>query len=305
MTNYLKFKNILVIFFIITFFSNTAFPKIIGENIRINIPKNFYTYEFSIKQLTNTYPFLKEDFIIKGLKEINFDLLFDQNTQVVLVSSDRKQINLIENILKDYQYIDKNPKYKFIFDDIDMLLKSFADNDVEKQHILWISILKKLEIYESKSIWIIVGTKQTELNKSVDIAKIKNAIQLAIEKEKKNWFNLNITDLIISKNYHDELTLSATTTTGVEEKRISKFLFSFKNSKATMASINCFKDCSYVDDLFDQVLSPSYLFEKSYYEKNNRANTNIADELERLQKLFNSGAITKDEYQKAKNKVLK
>ena len=305
MTNYLKFKNILVIFFIITFFSNTAFPKIIGENIRINIPKNFYTYEFSIKQLTSVYPFLKEDFIIKGLKEINFDLLFDQNTQVILVSSDRKQINLIENILKDYQYLDKNPKYKFIFDDIDMLVKSFADNDVEKQHILWISILKKLEIYESKSIWIIAGTKQTEFNKSVDIAKIKNKFQLDLEKEKKNWFNLNITDLIISKNYHDELTLSATTTTGVEEKRINKFLFSFKNSKATMASINCFKDCSYVDDLFDQVLSPSYLFEKSYYEKNNRANTNIADELERLQKLFNSGAITKDEYQKAKNKVLK
>ena len=31
----------------------------------------------------------------------------------------------------------------------------------------------------------------------------------------------------------------------------------------------------------------------------------VAAELERLQKLFNSGAITKDEYQKAKNKVLK
>jgi hypothetical protein len=305
MTNYLKFKNILVIFFIITFFSNTAFPKIIGENIRINIPKNFYTYEFSIKQLTSTYPFLKEDFIIKGIKENYLDLLFDQNTQVILVSSDRKQINLIENILKDYQYFDKNPKYKFIVADIDMFLKSFADNDVEKQHSVWISILKKFEIYESKSIWIIVGTKQTELNKSVDITKINNALQLGIEKEKKNFFNFNIIDWDVSKNYYDELMGISTATTGIEEKRITKFLFSFKNSKAIFASLNCFKDCSYVDDLFDQVLSPSYLFEKSYYGKNNSANTNIAYELERLQKLLNSGAITKDEYQKAKNKVLK
>lgn len=36
-----------------------------------------------------------------------------------------------------------------------------------------------------------------------------------------------------------------------------------------------------------------------------QSESGVAAELERLQKLFNSGAITKDEYQKAKNKVLK
>jgi hypothetical protein len=36
-----------------------------------------------------------------------------------------------------------------------------------------------------------------------------------------------------------------------------------------------------------------------------QSESGVVAELERLQKLFNSGAITKDEYQKAKNKVLK
>jgi len=56
-------KKVLLTVLILLFLNTVSFSKIITDNVKIKIPQNFYTYEFTLKELINTYP------EIKGLSE--------------------------------------------------------------------------------------------------------------------------------------------------------------------------------------------------------------------------------------------
>ena len=89
-------------------------------------------------------------------------------------------------------------------------------------------------------------------------------------------------------------------------KVINKGIVSFKNRKAIMAYINCYNNCEYVDSLFNSVLQPSFLLQKSNYIKtdNVKQDKDIPKQLEELNNLYKSGALTEKEFKAAKAKIL-
>ena len=80
--------NKIVLTLLTLLFLNTAsFSKIITDNVKIKIPPNFYTYEFTLKELINVYPFLKEFKEVQYFKD--FSNLFDLNTRVIIITNNK------------------------------------------------------------------------------------------------------------------------------------------------------------------------------------------------------------------------
>ena len=78
-------KKIVLTLLTLLFLNTVSFSKIIADNVKIKIPLNFYTYEFTLKELINTYPEikeLKEDPTIKDLSN-----LFNLNTRIVMITN--------------------------------------------------------------------------------------------------------------------------------------------------------------------------------------------------------------------------
>ena len=101
-------KKIVLTLLTLLFLNTVSFSKIITDNVKIKIPLNFYTYEFTLKELINTYPEIKglsEDPTIKDLSN-----LFNLNTKVIMITN---KVEFFNNLIKNPKFLD-NPKFNFL-----------------------------------------------------------------------------------------------------------------------------------------------------------------------------------------------
>ena len=286
------------------FLNTVSFSKIITDNVKIKIPLNFYTYEFTLKELTNIYPFVKE------LKEVQYfrDLsnLFDLNTRVIIITNNKNKVEFLNNIMKDYKFLD-SPKFNFLKIELDKMTKSKDEIEILN---LYFSMLKKLAFYNDKTMWIYVGNIEIKNLDNVNASTFKNEIKSEVIKFEKditaNPLGLKFTNIDVNQNYFNEMIINLDSELEKPAKVINKGIVSFKNRKAIMAYINCYNNCEYVDSLFNSVLQPSFLLQKSNYTKtdNVKQNKDIPKQLEELNNLYKSGALTEKEFKAAKAKIL-
>ena len=286
------------------FLNTVSFSKIITDNVKIKIPLNFYTYEFTLKELTNIYPFVKE------LKEVQYfkDLsnLFDLNTRVIIITNNKSKVEFLNNIMKDYKFLD-SPKFNFLKIELDKMTKSKDEIEILN---LYFSMLKKLAFYNDKTMWIYVGNIEIKNLDNVNASTFKNEFKSEVIKFEKditaNPLGLKFTNIDVNQNYFNEMIINLDSELEKPAKVINKGIVSFKNRKAIMAYINCYNNCEYVDSLFNSVLQPSFLLQKSNYTKtdNVKQHKDIPKQLEELNNLYKSGALTEKEFKAAKVKIL-
>ena len=286
------------------FLNTVSFSKIITDNVKIKIPLNFYTYEFTLKELTNIYPFVKE------LKEVQYfkDLsnLFDLNTRVIIITNNKNKVEFLNNIMKDYKFLD-SPKFNFLKIELDKMTKSKDEIEILN---LYFSMLKKLAFYNDKTMWIYVGNIEIKNLDNVNASTFKNEFKSEVIKFEKditaNPLGLKFTNIDVNQNYFNEMIINLDSELEKPAKVINKGIVSFKNRKAIMAYINCYNNCEYVDSLFNSVLQPSFLLQKSNYTKpdNVKQHKDIPKQLEELNNLYKSGALTEKEFKAAKVKIL-
>ena len=286
------------------FLNTVSFSKIITDNVKIKIPLNFYTYEFTLKELTNIYPFVKE------LKEVQYfkDLsnLFDLNTRVIIITNNKNKVEFFNNIMKDYKFLD-SPKFNFLKIELDKMTKSKDEIEILN---LYFSMLKKLAFYNDKTMWIYVGNIEIKNLDNVNASTFKNEFKSEVIKFEKditaNPLGLKFTNIDVNQNYFNEMIINLDSELEKPAKVINKGIVSFKNRKAIMAYINCYNNCEYVDSLFNSVLQPSFLLQKSNYIKtdNVKQHKDIPKQLEELNNLYKSGALTEKEFKAAKVKIL-
>ncbi len=297
-------KKVLLTVLILLFLNTISFSKVISENVKIKIPPNFYTYEFTLKGLTNIYPFVKE------LKEVQYfkDLsnLFDLNTRVIIITNNKNKVEFFNNIMKDYKFLD-SPKFNFLKIELDKITKSKNETEIVNSYF---SMLKKLEFYNDKTMWIYVGNMEIKNLDNVNASTFKSEIKSEIMKFEKdittNPLGLKFTNIDVNQNYFNEMIINLDSELEKPAKVINKGIVSFKNRKAIMAYINCYNNCEYVDSLFNSVLQPSFLLQKSNYIKtdNVKQDKDIPKQLEELNNLYKSGALTEKEFKAAKAKIL-
>ena len=120
-------KKIALTLLTLLFLNTVSFSKIITDNVKIKIPQNFYTYEFTLKELINTYPEIKglsEDPTIKDLSN-----LFNLNTKVIMITNNKNKVEFFNNLIKNPKFLD-NPKFNFLNIEVDKIFKSKNNDEV-------------------------------------------------------------------------------------------------------------------------------------------------------------------------------
>lgn len=297
-------KKIVLTLLILVFLNTVSFSKIITDNVKIKIPQNFYTYEFTLKELINTYPEikgLKEDPTIKDLSNI-----FDLNTKVIMITNNKNKVEFFNNLIKDYKYLNSQ-KFNFIKIELDKITKSKDKIEIVNSYL---DMLKKLEFYNDKTMWIYVGDMEINNIDTVDILELKKQLKkeiLNFEKDTSSTtLGWKIDNFDVDKNYFNEPVFTMKFELNKPVNAISKGIISFKGKKGIMAYINCYNNCEYIDTLFNNVLQPSFLLQKSNYIKtdNVKQDKDIPKQLEELNNLYKSGALTEKEFKAAKAKIL-
>lgn len=297
-------KKIVLTLLILVFLNTVSFSKIITDNVKIKIPQNFYTYEFTLKELINTYPEIKglnKDPTIKDLSN-----MFDLNTKVIMITNNKNKVEFFNNLIKNPKFLD-NPKFNFLNMEVDKIFTSKNNDEIINSYLV---LLKKLEFYNDKTIWMHVGDIEINNIDTIDILELKKQLKkeiLNFEKDTSSTtLGWKIDNFDVDKNYFNEPVFAMKFELNRPVNAISKGIISFKGKKGIMAYINCYNNCEYVDSLFNSVLQPSFLLQKSNYIKtdNVKQDKDIPKQLEELNNLYKSGALTEKEFKAAKAKIL-
>ena len=78
------------------------------------------------------------------------------------------------------------------------------------------------------------------------------------------------------------------------------------NKKIFAALITCYRNCSNTNKIFAEILEPTNLLKKTKKKETTQAtdSNNITQQLKDLNEMYKSGALTKEEFEKAKKKLL-
>ena len=297
--------NKIVLTLLTLLFLNTAsFSKIITDNVKIKIPPNFYTYEFTLKELINVYPFLKEFKEYENFKGLSN--IFDLNTRVIIITNNKNKVEFFKNIIKDYKFLD-SPKFNFLKIELDKITKSKDATEILSSYF---AVLKKLEFYNDKTMWIYVGNMEIKNLDNINISTFKNELKSEIIKFEKdttaNFLGYKVINIDVNQNYFNEMVVNLDFGFEKPDRSIEKVVISFKNKRTIMATISCYINCEYTDSLFNNVLQPSLLLQKFNYIKtdNVKQDKDIPKQLEELNNLYKLGALTEKEFKAAKAKIL-
>ena len=87
----------------------------------------------------------------------------------------------------------------------------------------------------------------------------------------------------------------------------AKYYLTLKNDKIFGIFQECIFNCSNFEKKFKKMINPIINGDKEIKKKNIKTNSNssnIVDQLNSLNELYKSGVLTKEEFEKAKKKIL-
>jgi hypothetical protein len=122
---------------------------------------------------------------------------------------------------------------------------------------------------------------------------------------------INLSKFDIAKNENDKLFLKSNGKLimifGAMKLDVKLNVFIAEHKNKTYAFISaCFVDCSKFNSKFNNMIKPVFsTIKKSVKTKTtNSSNNDLIEQLEQLNSLFKSGVLTKEEFEKAKKKIL-
>ena len=310
-------KKTLLLFLCNLVLIGNSYSKIISiENINLEVPESHISIKYTNEEVENLYQ----------------DFTDTANITTYLVGP-KKYVDLEKAIL-DGEDIMNNPYAKLIMKKMEK--KNFKD---EVQASKWImseikKIMKKEKIdfisYVITSDQNLITTlsdddfseiidelnkmNQSELNEQTK--EIRKMITSLSGNNKSIPINdsmtINLSKFKISKNKSNQLFLKAAGNfiyiMGPMSLDIDLNLFLTEyNDKAVMLVSACYVNCSKFNNKFNKMRRNSF-DSISIYKSNNTnksdSNLNIVEQITELDELYKSGALTKEEFEKAKKKIL-
>ena len=310
-------KKILLLVLCTLALIGNSYSKIISiENINLEVPESHISIKYTNEEIENLYQ----------------DITDTANITTYLVGP-KKYVDLEKAIL-DGEDIMNNPYAKLIMKKMEK--KNFRD---EVQASKWImseikKIMKKEKIdfisYVITSDQNLITTlsdddfseiidelnkmNQTELNEQTK--EIRKMITSLSGNNKSIPINdsmtINLSKFKISKNKSNQLFLKAAGNfiyiMGPMSLDIDLNLFLTEyNDKAVMLVSACYVNCSKFNNKFNKMRKNSFnsiSINTSNNINKSDSNLNIVEQIKQLDDLYKSGALTKEEFEKAKKKIL-
>ena len=231
------------------------------------------------------------------------DVMNNQYAKSIMKKMEKKnfkdEVQASKWAMSEVKKIMKKEKIDFIsyviFSDQN-LKKTFSDND-------FTGIIDELNQMNSTEL-----AEQTKEIRKMITSLSGNNKSIPINDD----MTINLSKFKISKNKNNQLYL----------KSAGNFIYIFDpmrldidlnlfltehNGKAIMLVSACYVNCSKFNDKFDKMKKNSFnniQINKVKINNSNDINSNIVEQLEQLNSLYKSGVLTKEEFEKAKKKIL-
>lgn len=319
-----------------------AKSKNIGNGLSINIPNNYKYFEITVKQLVSRFPDIElneldEDFgvglgtklivIANNKKTIKF---FDDVTSVTgLEKLNRKHLQPLMQKLQDPKFLEKmmkiiqkeEPNVDFeniTEEEMIQLMEKISDNPkmVKAFERLFKPYFKKFnaEYDLDKYTILLMGDKKAEFIDEIKDADIDDLNQIVRDglielyeeaadpslKDLKDW------QFKISKNHNGNLYLysdDSLQSPYLSSQFYQEIFLTTHNDKLFLALSICVEKCNGSTD-FLNIIKPSNLYVKSNPNIDASGSSDLTEQLKTLNELYKSGALTKEEFTKAKKKLL-
>ena len=320
-----------------------AQTKNIGNGLSINIPNKYKYFELTFRQLVSRFPEIVsdeqiyEDFgigmgaklivIANNRKTIKF---FDDVTSVTgLEKLDRKHLQpimkkfsdpkFLQTMMKDIQKMAPNADLESMTEEETMeLMGELYENPkmIKKYERLLKPYIKKFntEYDLDKYTILLIGDKNAEYLEEIKDESISDLTQNLKDLLEEFYEDTNDPSLKnirdwqfeIAKNHNGNLYLYSDDNLKspyITSRYYSETFWTTHNNKIFIASSICTEKCNASTDLLD-VIKPTNLFAESNSIATDSTNNNLVEQLNSLNKLYKSGALTKEEFEKAKKKLL-
>ena len=337
-------KAILIVVLGLLLCSNVeAQTKNIGNGLSINIPNKYKYFELTFRQLVSRFPEIVSDeqiyddfgigmgakliVITDNQKTIKF---FNDVTSVTgLEKLNRKHVQPLMQKLQDQKFLDKMMKIiqkeepnadfeNMTEEEMAQLMEKIYENPkmIKAFERLFKPNFKKFfaEYDLDKYTILLIGDKNAEYLEEIKDESISDLTQNLKDLLEEFYEDTNDPSLKnirdwqfeIAKNHNGNLYLysdDSLQSPYVTSRYYSETFWTTHNNKIFIASSICTEKCNASTDLLD-VIKPTNLFAESNSIATDSTNNNLVEQLNSLNKLYKSGALTKEEFEKAKKKLL-
>ena len=320
-------RFILIILLVSFTFLSSSFAKILNiENkIQIEVPSSHKFIRYDNAEITESINELKDS--IDGM-EVDFYLVgpskyVDLEQALVIDGEDPMENEYIKSIIKKYEGMferkmlqDPLKAGKWVISEMKKIMKK------EKiDFITYAFVINKtlIEMSSGEDEIIDMLTELQSMNNSELIKQTKEIKKqiASIEGASSTRYVLGPTSITynklkIGKNKNGNLFL----------KGPSKFFLAINETMTIDGALNiylgehnnrtygfisaCYVDCSKFNSKFDKMIKPvfSTIKKNVKIKTNNSSNNDLIEQLEQLNSLYKSGVLTKEEFEKAKKKIL-
>lgn len=319
-----------------------AQTKNIGNGLSINIPNNYKYFEITFRQLVSRFPDITEDYldddfgiglgtklivIANNRKTIKF---FDYVTSVSgLEKLNRKHLQpimkkfsdpkFLQSMMKDMQKFAPNADLESMNEEeiMELMGEVMESPKMVKKYekILKPYISKFNREYDlDKYTVLLIGDKKAKVLDEIKNQDIDDLVQIVRDgllelyeemrdpsfKYLKDW------QFKIEKNHNQNLYLYSNDSlqSPYLSSRFYQEIFLTSHEDQILLAISiCVKKCNGSTD-FLNIIEPTNLYVKSSFNNEAIDSSYISEQLKTLSELYNSGALTKEEFTKAKKKLL-
>ena len=320
-------KKLLGIMVLGLFWCNTLSAKILNiENkIQIEVPSSHKFIRYNNEEITESINELKDS--IDGI-EVDFYLVgpskyVDLEKALVMDGEDPMENEYVKSIIKKYEgklerkmLQDPLKAGKWIISEMKKIMKK------EKiDFITYVFVINKtlIEMSSEEDEIIDMLTELQSMNNSELIKQTKE-----IKKEIASFEGASRTSYAIGPSTftYNKLKISKNKNGNLFLKGPSKFFMAINETMTIDAVLNvylgehnnrtyaflsaCYVDCSKFNSKFDKMIKPTFSTKEQIQKTKSTlsADSNLTEQLKTLSELYKSGALTKEEFTKAKKKLL-
>ena len=306
---------------------SSSFAKILNiENkIQIEVPSSHKFIRYDNAEITESINEFKDS--IDGM-EVDFYLVgpskyVDLEKALVIDGEDPMENEYIKSIIKKYEsklerkmFQDPFKAGKWIISEMKKIMKK------EKiDFITYVFVTNKtlIEMASGEDEIIDMLTELQSMNNSELIKQTKE-----IKKEIASFEGASSTSYAVGSTTfkYNKLKIGKNKNESLFLKGPSKFFWAINETMTIDAKLNvylgehnnrtygflsaCYVDCSKFNSKFNNMIKPVFSMSKKTLKNKTSTptNNNFIEQLEQLNKLFKSGVLTKEEFEKAKKKIL-
>ena len=310
-------KKILLLVLCTLSLIGNSYSKIISiENINLEVPESHISIKYTNEEIENLYQDFTDTanittYLVGPKKYVDLekaildgeDIMDNPYAQLIMKKMEKKnfrdEVQASKWIMSEIKKIMKKEKIDFISYVITSdqnLITTLSDDDFS-EIIDELNKMNQSELNEQTKEIRKMITSLSGNNKSIPI---------------NDSMTINLSKFKISKNKSNQLFLKAAGNfiyiMGPMSLDIDLNLFLTEyNDKAVMLVSACYVNCSKFNNKFNKMRKNSFKsisINTSNNTDKSDSNLNIVEQIEQLDDLYKSGALTKEEFEKAKKKIL-